>query len=38
VRVTQSDVAPDEVAISVGGEHFSLSLEAARLIWVEALN
>ncbi len=38
VRVTPSDVAPDEVALSVGGEPFSLSLEAARLIWVEALN
>jgi DtxR family Mn-dependent transcriptional regulator len=38
VRVTPSDVAPDEVALSVGGEPFSLSLEAARLIWVEALS
>jgi DtxR family Mn-dependent transcriptional regulator len=38
VRVTPSDVAPNEVALSVGGEPFSLSLEAARLIWVEALN
>lgn len=38
VRVTQFDVAPDEVALSVGGEPFSLSLEAARLIWVEALS
>jgi DtxR family Mn-dependent transcriptional regulator len=37
VRVTPSAVAPDEVALSVGGEHFSLSLEAARLIWVEAV-
>ncbi len=36
VRVTPSEVAPDEVALSVGGEPFSLSLEAARLIWVEA--
>jgi DtxR family Mn-dependent transcriptional regulator len=38
VRVTPSDVAPDEVALSVGGEPFSLSLDAARLIWVEALS
>jgi DtxR family transcriptional regulator, Mn-dependent transcriptional regulator len=38
VRVTPSDVALDEVALSVDGEPFSLSLEAAALIWVEALN
>jgi DtxR family Mn-dependent transcriptional regulator len=36
VRVAPSAVAPDEVALSVGGEPFSLSLDAARLIWVEA--
>lgn len=36
VRVTPSTVAPDEVALSVGGEPFSLSLDAAKLIWVEA--
>lgn len=38
VRVIASDVGPDEVALTVAGEPFSLSLEAARLIWVEALS
>jgi Fe2+ transport system protein FeoA len=38
VRVISSGVAPDELALSVGEEPFSLSLEAARLIWVEPLN
>jgi DtxR family Mn-dependent transcriptional regulator len=37
VRVITSDVAPDELALSVAGESFTLSLEAARLIWVEPL-
>ncbi|MGA7834463.1 MAG: metal-dependent transcriptional regulator [Acidimicrobiales bacterium] len=36
VRLIDSDVATGEVGLTVAGESFSLSLEAARLIWVEA--
>ena len=37
VRLITSDVGPGEVALTVAGEALSLSLEAARRIWVEAL-
>jgi Fe2+ transport system protein FeoA len=35
VVVATSDVGPGELALSVRGEPFVLSLEAAQLIWVE---
>jgi DtxR family Mn-dependent transcriptional regulator len=37
VRVIESPVGPNEVALSVAGEDLTLSLEAARLIWVQTI-
>src|ERR1019366_5477271 len=35
VTVVESDLGPNDVALVVAGESLTLSLEAARLIWVE---
>ena len=35
VKVVESDLGPNDVALVVAGEPLTLSLEAARLIWVE---
>jgi DtxR family Mn-dependent transcriptional regulator len=35
VKVVESDLGPNDVAVVVAGEPLTLSLEAARLIWVE---
>ena len=35
VRVIESDVGPSEVALTVAGNELVLSLDAARLIWVQ---
>lgn len=35
VRVIEANVSPQEVALTVEGNELSLSLEAARLIWVQ---
>jgi DtxR family Mn-dependent transcriptional regulator len=37
VRVIESNVGPNDVALRVAGEDLTLSLEAARLIWVETI-
>jgi Fe2+ transport system protein FeoA len=37
VRVIESNVGPGEVALTVAGEDLTLSLEAARLIWVQTI-
>jgi Fe2+ transport system protein FeoA len=37
VTVIKSDVGPNEVALTVLGVPLTLSLEAAQLIWVEAV-
>jgi DtxR family Mn-dependent transcriptional regulator len=37
VRVIESNVGPNDVALSVAGEDLTLSLEAARLIWVQTV-
>jgi DtxR family Mn-dependent transcriptional regulator len=37
VRVVESNVGPNDVALSVAGEELTLSLGAAQLIWVETL-
>jgi DtxR family transcriptional regulator, Mn-dependent transcriptional regulator len=37
VRVVESNVGPNDVALSVAGEELTLSLGAAQLIWVEGI-
>lgn len=37
VRVVESNVGPNDVALSVAGEELTLSLGAAQLIWVETI-
>jgi DtxR family Mn-dependent transcriptional regulator len=37
VRVVESNVGPNDVALSVAGEELTLSLGAAQLIWVETV-
>jgi DtxR family transcriptional regulator, Mn-dependent transcriptional regulator len=37
VRVVESNVGPNDVALSVAGEELALSLGAAQLIWVETI-
>jgi DtxR family Mn-dependent transcriptional regulator len=37
VRVIELNVGPGEVALTVAGEDLTLSLEAARLIWVQTI-
>jgi hypothetical protein len=37
VRVIESNVGANEVALTVAGEDLTLSLEAARLIWVQTI-
>src|ERR1700677_2003320 len=37
VRVIESNVGPNDVALSVAGEELTLSLGAAQLIWVETI-
>jgi DtxR family Mn-dependent transcriptional regulator len=37
VRVIESDVGPNEVSLVVAGTELTLSLDAARLIWVQTL-
>jgi DtxR family Mn-dependent transcriptional regulator len=37
VRVIESNVGPGDVALTVGGQDLTLSLEAARLIWVQTI-
>ena len=35
VRATDTRLGPSDVAIMIGGQPLTLSIEAARLIWVE---
>ena len=35
VRATDAKLGPSDVAFMIGGEPLTLSIEAARLIWVE---
>jgi DtxR family transcriptional regulator, Mn-dependent transcriptional regulator len=37
VRVVESNVGPNDLALSVAGEELTLSLGAAQLIWVETI-
>jgi DtxR family Mn-dependent transcriptional regulator len=37
VRVVESNVGPNDVALSVAGEELTISLGAAQLIWVETI-
>jgi DtxR family Mn-dependent transcriptional regulator len=37
VRVIESNVGPNDVALTVAGADLTLSLEAARLIWVQTI-
>jgi DtxR family Mn-dependent transcriptional regulator len=37
VRVIESNVGPNDVALTVAGSDLTLSLEAARLIWVQTI-
>jgi DtxR family Mn-dependent transcriptional regulator len=37
VRVIESNVGPNDVALSVAGADLTISLEAARLIWVQTI-
>jgi DtxR family transcriptional regulator, Mn-dependent transcriptional regulator len=38
VRVVESNVGPNDLALSVAGEELTLSLGAAQLIWVETIS
>jgi Fe2+ transport system protein FeoA len=37
VRVVESNVGPNDVALRVAGEELTISLGAAQLIWVETI-
>ena len=37
VKVSDTSLEPGEVAITIAGEPLTLSIEAAKLIWVETL-